>query len=153
MKHKLITTYICSILLLISGNLYADQHLTALEKKLNLISVTVTKICKAPSKEKSSYYKVFANGKIGFNVKFTDIKSKVSFTKEEWNGFQRVLRKDQASDNKNYRDCSDNLSNILIANILSPKKNEQKGTIIYNQSTSGKQSSIFNQPTGTIIFK
>ena len=103
MKHNIINTCMLFTAFFFTGSLYADQKLSPLEKKLNLITITVNKLCKAPSKEKSSYYKISANGKVGLNIKFTDLKTKVFFTKKEWKGFQRVLRKDQASDNRNYR--------------------------------------------------
>jgi len=99
---------------------------------LEEITATIEKICKAPSDKRSSYFKVEANGEANLTIRLIGVSGDATLTKEEWDGVQRVFRKDQASDNKSYRECSIKLTPILIDKFLITSEEENnKGDIYY----------------------
>ena len=69
----------------------------------------VQEVCRAPA-DQASHWKVEGSARVDgqVRVKLLGIVGAgvdASFTGEEWNGVQQVLREQQASDNKNYREC------------------------------------------------
>lgn len=90
----------------------------------------VRSICEAPSAERSSYFEVErrggANGSV--RVKFVGVlgaEGGVTLTEKEWEGVQRVLQGDQASDNQSYRRCARELTPILLRSKEDTGKNSE----------------------------
>ncbi len=50
-------------------------------------------------------------------LKVAGVAGTLSFTKEEWSGIQRVLSGQQASDNKDYRECVKALSPVFLGKL------------------------------------
>lgn len=90
---------------------------------------SVERLCTAPSKEKSSYYKVEVKGKANIRVKIIGLADgEADFKKEEWEGVQRVLQKDQILDNKLSRECSMKLTPLFLEKFDKDEKNVKKDT-------------------------
>lgn len=82
---------------------------------LQEITKSIQNICQAPTTGTSSYYKIVAKGNTSLKVRFLGkLGGEAEFTKEEWEGVQRVLRKDLAGDRKDYRLCVRTLTPTFI---------------------------------------
>jgi len=111
--------------LLVFGNVsvYADET----KNRFQDIMDAIDKLCKAPTKEKSSYYSVEAKGKLKVRVKLIGLADgEADFKKEEWEGYQRVLQKDQSDDNKQYRECSKTLTIPFLEKFSVTEKEDEK---------------------------
>lgn len=146
------TIYSCLILsLFFSSNVYSKS-----EDSYTKIVTAIEKLCKAPSEKKSTYYQVSAKGKVDLRIKIIGLAGgDATFKQKEWTGIQRVLQKDQANDNKNYRDCTIQLTPIFLKKFqkkveLAMKKENLKNNTS-SQATYGSKSPIFNNTTGNII--
>ncbi len=101
---------------------------------VNEIVTAIKEICNAPSEKRSSYFKIKSKGKANLKIKIIGVSGDATLTKEEWEGVQRVLRKDQANDNKSYRECSMKLFPVLIKNFSSIVKEKNHKGDTYNKS-------------------
>lgn len=121
--------------LLVFGNVsvYAEET----ENRFQDIMDAIDKLCKAPTKEKSSYYSVEAKGKLNVRVKLVGLADgEADFKKEEWEGYQRVLQKDQADDNKQYRECSKTLTIPFLEKFsVTEKEDEKKNNNVTSNTT------------------
>lgn len=144
------------ILLALSSNIYANNFFD--------IYIAVEKLCKAPTDEKTTHYKLELNGDANFRVTMVGLlKSDASFTAEEWDGVQRVLREHQAEDNKDYRDCSEKLTPLFLekfifeSNDSENNKNNEIAPNVENQTNiNGGDISIGIVQTGndnTVVTK
>lgn len=148
-------------LVLVSSLSYAEASF-ALDPYADIVN-NVEKLCKAPSNKKSSYYQVSVKGKAKLRVRILGLAgADAHFKKQEWDGVQRVLRKDQIKDNESYRSCTLALTPIFLDKFYSGVKKEKekenrkekekgKSGITY-QSTYGDKSPIINNPSAPIIF-
>jgi len=119
---------------------------------LNEIKITIKEICNAPSEKRSSYFKIESKGKANLKIKLIGVSGDATLTKEEWEGVQRVFRKDQLSDNKSYRECSAKLTPILINKVYTNNHEEKEKDSVNNNHTHGEKSHIFINPTGDMTF-
>lgn len=53
---------------------------------------------------------------------------KFNFTQEEWDGIQRVLKKDQLYDNKDYRNCVETIAKLFVARYRTEETEQLTGT-------------------------
>ena len=51
-----------------------------------------------------------------------------NFTQEEWDGIQRVLKKDQLYDNKDYRNCVETIAKLFVARYRTQETEQLTGT-------------------------
>jgi hypothetical protein len=80
-------------------NTYADTNNRELVE-------AIKELCMAPSSEKSSHYKVTANGETSLRVKLLAfLGGDFNFTREQWDGARVVMKEHQAGDLQNYRSC------------------------------------------------
>lgn len=83
---------------------------------------SVRNVCHAPG-EQGKYWEVEATGKGDVNLKLlkklpgAGVEGKVRFSKGEWEGVQRVLKEQQASDNADYRQCARALTPLFMKHI------------------------------------
>ena len=83
------------------------------------VAPEVRAICEAPSGKRSSYFETKGKAEIDGNIRVKLVGvlgtgGEIVLTKQEWEGVQRVLRKDQVADNQSYRECAKELTPILI---------------------------------------
>jgi len=106
---------LCSILL--SGST------VAFSETLGEWTNSVRSLCMSPDTP-GKYWDVNAHADVGGGVRVKlvgegDANAGVTFSKGEWDGIQRVLKEQQASENKNYRDCVMNIIPVLKDKINS----------------------------------
>jgi len=83
---------------------------------------SVTSVCRTPD-EKGKHWEVEAIGKGDVNLKLlrkipgVGVEGKISFSKGEWEGVQRVLRDHQASENADYRQCVRELTPLFMKQV------------------------------------
>ena len=111
--------------LLVFGNVFVYAEET--KNRFQDIIDAIDKLCKAPTNEKSSYYSVKAKGKLNVRVKIIGLADgEADFKKEEWEGYQRVLQQEQADDNKQYRECSKQLTIPFLEKFSIIEKEDKK---------------------------
>ncbi len=64
----------------------------------------------------------------GSQSKFQFLKRNVKFTKEEWEGIQQVLKEDQLYDNKDYRNCVENIAKLFVTRYRPQESDQLTGT-------------------------
>ncbi len=89
-------------LFIVSFFSYADN--------LKELTNVVKDLCTHPE-EIDSHILVSGGGKL--NIKFLNSGLKGNITQEKWKGIQRVLKKQQLNENKNYRQCVKDIFNII----------------------------------------
>jgi len=106
--------------ILLSGIVFATCYFSA--NSANALSMEpVTKnilaICMAPA-NKGSYWDVQIKGSGDANVKLKladgSLSVEAMFRKGEWNGVQQVIKEQQASENANYRICTEKLTSLFL---------------------------------------
>lgn len=134
---KILQTSLIAAAIMFSGPVSADSF----ERLANVIE----RVCKAPSDKKSSYYKVSGQGEAKLRVSLVGLAGGTAdFKREEWDGVQRVLRENQADDNKNFRECSMKLTPLFIEKFLSSIEEEGKKNSGNNIIINGGNNSIGN---------
>lgn len=114
------------------------------ENRFEDVVNSVERLCNAPSKEKSSYYKIEAKGKANIRVKIIGLADgEADFKKEEWEGVQRVLQKDQILDNKLSRECSIKLTPLFLEKFEMGEKKVRE-----NKKDIDKKSANISQVSG-----
>ena len=104
----------CLLSFLLINFSYAKNTLKD-KDNLSAIIQSVERLCKAPTEKKSTHYKVEVKGKLDIRVRIIGLLgANALFTKEEYTGFQRVLKKHQVKDNKDFRACSMALTPLFI---------------------------------------
>ncbi|NOZ52735.1 MAG: hypothetical protein GXP08_06260 [Gammaproteobacteria bacterium] len=81
------------------------------------IVLSVSNVCHSPN-NKSKYWLLDIKGegeaKLKLKLANAGLSGEAKFTKEEWEGVQRVLREHQITDNKTYRDCVTLLTPLFL---------------------------------------
>ena len=106
-----------SFLILFSGVVFLSNATTVESTDIKSIGKTVKEICNRGSIDKGSSLKMIAKSNGGARIKFIGgLTGEVELSKEQWEGVQRVFKKDQLKDNVNYRDCVRELTPIFMKN-------------------------------------
>ncbi|MGH7392565.1 MAG: hypothetical protein ACREM3_24370 [Candidatus Rokuibacteriota bacterium] len=100
-------------------------------KSFQIVVDSVRASCLEPGKS-GNHWQVKGSGKgeakVPIKVFVVGLGADVEFTREEWDGVQRVLKEDQAKDNARYRDCVEKLTPLFLQKIPDPAKRSQRGT-------------------------
>jgi hypothetical protein len=124
--------------LLLSSGVMAD-NMAAIVK-------SVQTVCLSPAQQ-GKYWDVSVKGGIkadgSVRLVAAGINGEATFTKGEWEGMQRVLKKDQLDDNKRYTHCAEYITNLFLEKFAKKKEVENK---IENSTITGK----VNQAGGDI---
>ena len=77
-------------------------------------------LCQSSDRQ-SKYFKINGKGDFGVNITLLNTKGNITGTisKENWEGVQRVLRKQQLMENKDYRECIKELTPLFIKTFVS----------------------------------
>lgn len=111
------------ILLSLAG--YSESILAI---EINEITESISDICYQPSDGLSKHYEVVVKGDADFRVKFLGkLGGEAEFNKEEWEGVERILQKDVATDRKDYRECVKELTPIFIQKFASKESTFKLG--------------------------
>jgi len=108
MKKKLFISMLLSSLILASA--FADS--------MQDITKSIRSVCVAPD-QKGKYWSVKALGDAKIKIKILGVKTKVGgeVSLKEWDGIKEILKKQQAGENKNYRDCVKFITPIFLKNF------------------------------------
>ena len=106
-------------------------------KKFIMINVLFLPLCFVVNSESSDLFSISQNIKAicqqgtshnGYESKLSLNHRNYNFTKEEWEGIQRVLKKDQLYDNKDYRDCVESIAKLFVTRYRSLDNEQLTGT-------------------------
>jgi hypothetical protein len=91
---------------------------SAFASDLDTITQSVKSVCQSPS-QAGKYWNVTATGKADANgsirLASIGVNGEATFTKDEWEGVQQVLKAQQSADNASYRDCAVKLTPLFLA--------------------------------------
>lgn len=98
---------------------------------MELITKNIKSVCASPD-QKSKYWEVKAEGKNNMDIKLLGMENtlKGTISKGEWEGIQTVLKKQQAKENQNYRECVKYLTPIFMNNFKQDREKEKSPLLI-----------------------
>jgi len=113
------------------------------------ITQNIRDICLAPS-DKGKYWDISlkAGGETNVKLKFLGKASaEALFNKGEWEGVQKILRSQQATDNASYRDCVKTLTPLFINKFVPSKQSKSKENKSGNKQKSINENIAQSTPT------
>ena len=105
------------IIITLVFSIFITPNIVLADQVYELIK-SIKSICLSPD-QRGKYWKVAASGDAKMKIKLLGPKAEGSaeITVEEWDGIQKVLRIQLASEHKNYRDCAKFITPILLKNL------------------------------------
>ncbi|MGH8615766.1 MAG: hypothetical protein ACREYF_28070 [Gammaproteobacteria bacterium] len=145
---------------LLAANL-ANGETADRDALMEAITNNVRAVCQSPS-DQGRHWSVKAKGDGGTTIGLRhianlNVKGEAEFSKEEWQGVQQVLKKQQLDDNKDYRACARELTPTFlekfvpgseISGVTQPRPSE--GNRSPNQIIIGKGANIGDVKGGNI---
>ncbi len=110
---KVYQSLFCGIILL---SITSILHST----ELSILTEMAARLCSIGDQNKGSSLKIEMKGNGGARIKlFGGISGQAELSKNEWEGMQRVLKRDQLKDNIDYRKCTTEKLEILLKSVNS----------------------------------
>ena len=104
---------------------------------MELITKNIKSVCASPD-QKSKYWEVKAEGKSNIDIKLLGMDNALKGTISigEWEGIKTVLKKQQAKENQNYRECMKELIPIFMNNFKEETEKEKSPLLIKEDNFS-----------------
>ena len=108
MKYKYLSVLLIAVFMLSIVNIVNSADIES-------VGNTVKELCSRGADKKGSSLKVTVKSNGGARVKFIGgLKGDVELSQEQWEGIQRVFKKEQLEDNINYRECVKELLPLFL---------------------------------------
>jgi len=111
---------------------------------MELITKNIKSVCASPD-QKSKYWEVKTEGKNNIDIKLLGMTNslKGTISTGEWEGIQTVLKKQQAKENQNYRECVKYLTPIFMNNFKQDEK--EKSSLLIKKDKFSIDLSVYEE--------